>query len=259
MLQALIFDVDGTLADTEWAHLAAFNLAFAAHGLYWHWEEAQYRQLLAITGGTERLLHYWCSRKGAVSPAAPSVAEVEYMRRIHRTKTGIYTYLAASGHVRLRPGILDLLAAARDNGLRLAIATSTTTANIKALLGAHLGEGWQEYFTVIEDGATAPRKKPHPQVYAQCLAHLGLSADQCLAFEDSAAGLAAARAAGIPTVVTPSDFTTGQDFSGALRVVPDLTGVDLAQLRRWQSSAECLDPGQHSSQEENRGFLCVAL
>lgn len=233
-LQALIFDVDGTLADTEAAHLAAFNQAFAQEGLDWHWDEPLYKQLLQISGGKERLRAYWISR--ADMPRAISAGAVDdTIARIHDIKTAAYELAVQQGQVQMRPGILALLKAASREGLRLAIATTTSPVNIASLLRHGIGPDWRLQFTVIEDASTASRKKPDPLVYQQTLRRLGLRAEQVLAFEDSANGLQAALAAGLATVVTPNTWTQEQDFQGALRVLPDLSGVDVAQLRHWHA------------------------
>lgn len=235
MLSALIFDVDGTLADTEHAHLAAFNAAFAAEGLDWRWDEALYTELLTVSGGKERLRHYW-------QQVHPQVQDIDgtalqaLIDRLHEVKTAVYEQAVLDGAVQLRPGVLALIEAARTAGLKLAIATTTSPVNIAALLRAAIGQDWRQIFAVVEDASTAPRKKPHPQVYRQTLQRLGLPAQRCLAFEDSANGLQAANAAGLATVVTPNTFTAHHDFAGALRVLPSLAGVTLADLQSWHAA-----------------------
>ena len=232
MLQALIFDVDGTLADTESAHLAAFNQAFAEFGLDWHWDEPLYTDLLNISGGKERMLHYWKTTQ-------PALREVEAMalqdtiNRLHELKTAAYERAVNDGTVSLRPGVLRLMDEALADGLQMAIATTTSPANIAALLRRAVGPDWRLNFTAIGDASTAPVKKPDPQVYLQMLAALKLPPAQCLAFEDSGNGLQSATAAGLATLITPTRYTAHHDFSAAMRVVPDLSQVNLAQLRRW--------------------------
>ncbi len=229
-LRALIFDVDGTLADTEGAHRAAFNEAFAQAGLDWHWYEPLYTRLLDISGGKERIAHFMALKDGL--EAAPAHwTQDPLVQRIHELKTIAYDRRVRAGKVALRPGIHELIESALNNGLRLAIATTTTPVNIDALLSASIGSDWMGRFEVIENARTAPSKKPHPQAYQQALARLQLDASECLAFEDSFNGLQAATAAGLATLVTPTRFTAGQDFSKALRVLPDLGGVTLADLR----------------------------
>ena len=234
MLQALIFDVDGTLADTESAHLAAFNRAFAEEGRDWCWSEAEYTRLLEISGGKERILHYWRQVQPGLVDIGGGVRDT--VARLHELKTSFYEQAVQEGAVALRPGVLELIGNAHAAGLKLAIATTTSPVNIAALLRKALGENWCDGFAVVEDASTAPNKKPHPQVYQQTLARLGLSASACLAFEDSANGLQAARAAGLPVIITPNGFTAHHDFSGALRVLPSLQGVTLEQLRTWHAS-----------------------
>lgn len=228
-LQALIFDVDGTLADTELAHLAAFNAAFVQENLPWRWDVPLYTQLLEVSGGKERITHYWRQVQADLK-IIDNAAFTDTVQRIHDQKTAIYERMVNDGAVHLRPGVLTLIENAHDADLQLAIATTTSPVNISALLRTAIGLDWSRIFRVIEDASTAPRKKPHPQVYLQTLNRLQLPASACLALEDSANGLRAAVAAGLPTVITTNAFTAHHDFSGALAVLPDLSGCSLAQL-----------------------------
>lgn len=235
-LRALIFDVDGTLADTENVHRAAFNEAFVAEGLDWHWDEPLYTRLLEVSGGKERITHYWRMRRDF--PQADPQRVATTVQRLHDVKTRLYSELVNGAALQLRPGVRRLLDIAGASGLALAIATTTTPANIDALLKSTLGAGWRSRFAVIEDAVTAPRKKPDPQVYQQALQRLGLPGTACLAFEDSANGLAAATRAGIPVIVTPNPFTQHQDFRAALRILPDLQGIGVPDLRAWHCGTE---------------------
>jgi HAD superfamily hydrolase (TIGR01509 family) len=232
MLQALIFDVDGTLADTESVHLEAFNQAFRQEGLDWVWDRPLHTRLLEISGGKERMAHYWRS----VEPERTELAAGAFdatINRLHEIKTAYYEAEVNNGEVQLRPGVLALMDDARRQGLQLAIATTTSPVNIAALLRSAIGPDWRTHFLAIGDASNAPIKKPHPQVYLKVLADMGLKAAQCVAFEDSANGLKAATAAGLDTVITPNSFTAHHDFTGALRVVPDLSEVNVARLKEW--------------------------
>jgi HAD superfamily hydrolase (TIGR01509 family) len=236
MLKALIFDVDGTLADTEHAHLKAFNQAFAQEGLDWHWSEAEYTELLNISGGKERMLHHW-------RQVEPNLKEVQggavndTIERLHLVKTAFYEAAVRNGEVSLRPGVLALMQEAREQGLQLAIATTTSPANIAALLTAAIGPDWRTHFLAVGDASSSPIKKPDPQVYRQVLSDMGFDASECVAFEDSSNGLRAANAAGLKTVITPNPFTEHHDFRAAWRVVPDMRQARLIQLRRWFDQA----------------------
>jgi HAD superfamily hydrolase (TIGR01509 family) len=234
MLQALLFDVDGTLADTEMAHLAAFNQAFAQVGLDWHWDVALYTRLLEVSGGKERIAAYW-SQRGPMPETVEGRPVQDHIARIHQLKTAAYEQAVEDGQVHMRPGVLRLIEDAATQGVQMAIATTTSPANIHSLLQRAMGRHWQRLFPVIEDASTAPSKKPDPMVYRQALQRLQQPAAHCIAFEDSANGLQAARQAGLPTLITPNRFTDHHDFTGAWRILPSLEGVSLEQLREWHT------------------------
>ena len=222
--QALIFDVDGTLADTERdGHRVAFNRAFQDAGLDWDWDVALYGELLRVTGGKERMEHF------AVSQRLSAVGIVKLIPQLHASKNRHYAELLAQGGIPLRPGVLRLLQAARAAGVRLAIATTTSLENVHALLEHVLPQG-DSWFEVIGAGDVVARKKPAPDIYFWVLEKMGLGPGDCVAFEDSENGLRSALGARITTVITPNEYTRGQDFAGAVKVVKDLEAVDLASL-----------------------------
>jgi HAD superfamily hydrolase (TIGR01509 family) len=211
-IEALIFDVDGTLADTEEAHRQAFNEAFRAHGLDFCWSRELYRELLQVTGGKERLAAFFYRAR---LTASERIRLSELIPRLHATKTSFYRESMERGRVPLRPGVRRLMAEARAAGVRLAIASTTSPDNVSALLEGALGYGALNEFSVIATGDAVPRKKPAPDIYLLALSRLGVTARRAVAFEDSAIGVAAAKAAGLLTVATPSDWTQGQDFTAA--------------------------------------------
>ncbi len=223
MIHALIFDVDGTLADTEETHRQAFNYAFVRSELKWEWTQPLYRELLKISGGKERIGHFI----GTLPvPLGEKARLCRLVPAIHHTKTELYTELIADGSCPLRPGVLRLLAEAEEAGLRLAIASTTTAANVDALLTRHLGRGGLRQFFTIACSDLVQAKKPAPDIYRLALSTLGLAAEQCVAFEDSPNGLRAAKAAGLFTVVTPSQWTAGENFAGADLELPFLGDAD---------------------------------
>lgn len=231
-IQALIFDVDGTLADTESYHLQAFNQAFAELGMDWVWDVPAYTQLLEVSGGKERLLHYWQSVMPEVRDLNGQAIN-DAINQIHEIKTAIYASLLNHGKVLLRPGVLALIEAALRAGIKLSIATTTTPSNINALMKQNLGNDWRRDFSVVGDAHTSPNKKPDPQVYLYVLNMLRLDPQVCIAFEDSGNGLLAAHQAGLSVVVTPTEFTRHHDFSKAATVLEDLTAIQLDDLAKF--------------------------
>lgn len=231
--KAIIFDVDGTLSETEETHRSAFNRAFEGAGLPWHWDQDLYRQLLEVTGGKERI-RYFIESFGA--PGAPADSLDEFIAALHARKTQAYTGMVTSGQVELRPGIRELIADAQNKGLRLAISTTTTPANVDALLAVTLGGS--DAFEVICAGDSVANKKPAPDIYDLALTELGVPGDACVALEDSRNGLLSAVAAGIPVVVTPGIYTAGHDFSEAALVIDDLAATNFQEIYGLTSPAE---------------------
>ena len=245
-LKALIWDVDGTLAETERdGHRVGFNAAFEALGVPWRWSEARYGELLRVMGGAERLLHDM-----ATQPDAPASAQAreELALRLHKVKNERYVQIVAAGGIALRGGVRELLDECTAAGLPMAIATTTSRGNVEALLGTHLGAHWEQRFACVVCAEDAPSKKPDPLAYTIALERLGLRAHQALAIEDSPAGVQACASAGMPVIVTRSVYFADPPVPGALAVGPGLHSaegwqpavagreterIDLAQLRRW--------------------------
>ena len=242
-LRALIFDVDGTLAETEELHRECFNQSFRAANLPWVWDRQLYRELLEVTGGKERIRHF----NKQYDPSR--LFNETDITALHADKTDRYTKLVSGNRLSLRPGIKRLIHEAHLSGVRLAIATTTSRPNVEALLKASLGF---QPFEVIAAGDEVPAKKPASDVYDLALSKLGLLADHCVAIEDTANGLRSATAAGIACVVTLSTYGGEGPFAEALAVVdhlgdaghpatviagPNLAGsvVTLADLAAWAS------------------------
>ncbi len=249
MLGAILWDVDGTLAETERdGHRVAFNQAFETLGVPWRWNVQRYGELLAVTGGRERLLFDMQTQP----LAPPHAAERESLaQRLHALKNQRYAQIVASGALPLRPGVRELMADCAHAQVRMAVVTTTSRVNVEALLGAHLGARWQLNFAVVVTAQEAPQKKPDPQAYHLALQRLQLPASAVLAIEDSPAGVKAARAADVPVIVTRSCYFPEHPVPGALAVGPSLgqtagwqpavtvgargvpERVDLGQLQRW--------------------------
>ena len=219
-LKALIFDVDGTLTDNECdGHRVAFNLAFRDAGLDWHWDVPTYLRLLEVFGGKERIRYFI---EDFLTGFKPPGKFDDFVRELHVLKTAHYLALLKSGALPLRPGVKRLVKEARSAGLKLAIASTTTLENAILLIEVTLGEKGLEWFDVIACGDVVANKKPAPDIYLYALDKLGLNAAECLVIEDTEAGLASARAAGLATVITVNDATRDQDFSGAAIVLDQL-------------------------------------
>ena len=194
---ALLWDVDGTLAETELdGHRRAFNRAFAEAGLPWHWDPPLYLALLHISGGRERIRHYLEQVEGG--PVA-----AERVEALQAAKQRHYSALVTAGELHLRPGVARLMAEAASAGLRQAIVTTSGRSAVTALLQRLLPQAGSCLSPWI-CGEDVAQKKPHPEAYTQALERLGLDPGLVLAIEDSGNGVAAATGAGLAVLVTRS-------------------------------------------------------
>jgi len=220
MIESLLWDVDGTLAETERdGHRLAFNDAFASMGLPWAWGVARYGELLRVTGGRERILADLPTQAEAPATAAEREA---LARELHRRKNIAYERRLAEGAIALRPGVAELLDEAASRGLRLAIVTTTSRANVAALLRHALGAAAKPRFETAVCGEDVAAKKPDPEAYQMALQRLALPPLATLALEDSPAGVAAARAADVPVLVTRSAYFASDTVEGVVAVGPGL-------------------------------------
>ncbi len=238
-IRALILDVDGTIAETERdGHRVAFNRAFAAKGLHsWVWDVRSYGRLLDVTGGKERIQYY----AGRYQPNfRPPTDWPTFAADLHQLKGRFYRELLLSGAVGLRPGIRRLIQEARETGVKLAIATTSSLDNVLPLLELALDSDSASWFEVIAAGDIVPVKKPEPDIYQYVLKALNLEPSDCLVLEDSVMGVRSAMAAGLRTVVTCNDYTQGQDFRSAALVLDSLGEVDLPMRVRGGTGRDAI-------------------
>ena len=227
-LKALLFDVDGTLSDTERdGHRVAFNQAFKEYGLDWNWDIDTYGELLAVTGGKERMKFYteqFLQRHQLTNKLPENLDTL--IPELHQAKTRHYTKLLSTGAIPLRPGVERLINEAREKNFRLAIVTTTTPENVTALLTHTLGKESIDWFEVIAAGDIVPAKKPAPDIYDFTLKAMDLTADECIAFEDSANGIKSSHGANLKTIITINDYTKDHNFDGACIVLDQMGGPE---------------------------------
>jgi len=218
-LKAVIFDVDGTIANTEHdGHLKAFNEVFELYNLDWYWDSELYGELLSVSGGKERISYFI----NKYSPIMKRPLSVHDIAEIHRKKTDIFVNKIYEGSISLRTGVERLIKDANDNHIRLAIATTTSFENVKAILESSLGKSALDNFEIIGAGDVVKNKKPSPEIYDYVLKKMNLDAKECIAIEDSEIGFSSSTASGLKTIVTLSEYTRTQNFDGALVVLDHL-------------------------------------
>lgn len=222
-IKALIFDVDGTLVDTEELHRQAFNQVFLDFKLGWNWSPDLYAELLAYSGGADRIAAY-------VQRLDLSEAEAAYLQQIvpmvHREKTIIYTDLVSECALRPRPGVTRLIEEALRAEVEVGAVATSAFRDVRGLLSATLGADMAAHIEPVVCAEFVSHKKPAPDLYLLALNMLRLPAESCVAFEDSANGVAAAKAAALYTVATPSRWTRTQNFAAADLILSSLGDLD---------------------------------
>ena len=221
-LKAIIFDVDGTIADTEEAHRKAFNQTFEQNGLNWHWSQAEYTSLLSVTGGKERIKHFIDINNLSLSLPLKYSNLTEYIKHLHEQKNNIFASIIQSGEVPFRIGFERLVSEAIEKNITLAIATTTSLSNVEALITSNLGVDAMDYFTIIGAGDMVANKKPSGEIYQYVLVRLHLEAKECVAIEDSYNGLCSSKEAHLVTIITVNPYTQEHDFLQADIVVSSL-------------------------------------
>ena len=228
MVNALVFDCDGVLADTErYGHLPAFNQVFREFGLPVEWSVEEYGRRLKIGGGKERMASLLTPEFVAAAglPTDPEGQAAE-IARWHKRKTAIYTEMVAEGRLPPRPGIHRIITDAQDAGWKLGVASTSAEASVHAILEYAVGAERAARFDVFLAGDCVPKKKPAPDIYLLALENLAVDPAAVLVVEDSRNGLEAAVAAGLRCLVTVNGYTEKEDFSEATLVVSSLGDPD---------------------------------
>lgn len=224
-LQAILFDCDGVIADTERdGHRVAFNDAFAAEGLAVQWNERRYGELLTTGGGKERMRRYFDESGWPVPPEERD----DLIARLHKAKTDRFLQLISDGRLPLRPGVQRLVDEALEAGVQVAVCSTSNERAVAGIVRANMGEERLAKIPIFA-GDVVPAKKPDPAIYRLAAEQLGLEPQRCLVIEDSNNGVRAAHGAGMPCIITVSSYTANEDFSLARQVVPDL-GDDPARI-----------------------------
>lgn len=219
LVQAVIFDFDGSMADTERdGHRVAYNLAFTEAGLPWVWDVETYGQLLRFRSGQARLAEY--SALHPMPDAEP--LDASQIAALHAAKTRIFGDLVSRGSVPLRPGVERLISECRSRGVKLAIVSGTSRSNVESLIAGTMGKSALAGFAVVVTGNNEFAKKPDPAGYVHALAQLEIAPDRCVAIEDSYAGVRSAFEAGVPALITSNAYTRVENFSGAMAILSDL-------------------------------------
>ncbi|MGF1535959.1 MAG: HAD-IA family hydrolase [Elainellaceae cyanobacterium] len=204
-MASVLFGSIGTIADTSELQRAAFNQAFAQHGLDWHWERDEYVTLLEESGGRKRIDAYAQSQGQSVDAEA-----------IHLTKSDLFQQSLRDGEIQPRPGVVETIQAARLENMTVALVTTTSEQNLSEMFSALSPKLGATDFDLVVNTALVAQPKPAAEAYTFALQKLSEEASRCVAIEDNLDGLAAAQAAGLPCIAFPNQNTDRHAFTGAI-------------------------------------------
>ncbi|KAM1128971.1 hypothetical protein ACFX2I_038758 [Malus domestica] len=212
---ALLFDCDGVLVDTEKdGHRISFNNTFKEKELGVTWDVDLFGELLKIAGGKERMTTYF-NNTGWPENAPKSEEERKaFVVSLHKRKTELFLALIDKKSLPLRPGVAKLIDQALAEGVKVAVCSASNEKAVSAIVSILLGPERAEKIKIFA-GEVVPRKKPDPAIYLLAANTLGVDPSSCVVIEDSAIGLAAAKAAGMKCVITKSGYTVDEDFQNA--------------------------------------------
>ncbi len=219
---AIIFDVDGTLVETEDLHRAAFNSTFQKWSLGWYWDKDMYKELLKVSGGKERLVHYQNLVK-----SNREYLNKETIIQIHNEKTMAYRQSLTTSELFFRPGVAKLIKQAQTKNIKLAIATATSKTNVDSLIKNIWKVPTEKVFNAVATNDEITKNKPSPEVYKLVLKKLQIEPKHCIAIEDSLNGLKSAKGADLRTIITPSSYTKNDNFALADIVLPSLINFNI--------------------------------
>ncbi|MFT5026253.1 MAG: HAD superfamily hydrolase (TIGR01509 family) [Ilumatobacter sp.] len=222
VVPAILFGSIGTIVDTSELQREAFNEAFAQHDLEWKWDRVEYQSMLDTSGGCSRIAEYARQRSETVDASA-----------IHATKSDCFQVRMSRSGLVPRAGVADAIHAAKSNGYQVALVTTTSPSNVRALFAGLSSTIDANLFDLIVDASQVDAPKPHPAAYTFAIERLGVAASNCVAVEDNLDGLTAALAAGVSSVAFPNANTADHDFTAAVDVVES---VDFARLQEHLSA-----------------------
>eukprot|EP00898_Chlorokybus_atmophyticus_P004484 jgi/Chlat1/5036/Chrsp329S04917 len=255
--QALIFDCDGVILESEDLHRRAYNDAFKHFDVVCpegyrnpstgatEWTEDFYDDLQnRVGGGKPKMRWYFSSYGWPTSKAGPAPTTQEQQDSLidllQDWKTSRYQQIIAGGEVQARPGIVQLIDEAFEKGVKVAVCSAATKSSVIFVLSNLLGQDRFNRLDCFLAGDDVDKKKPDPKIYKVAAKHLGVDPASCVVVEDSLIGLQAAKGAGMRCVITYTSSTRNQDFSPADLVLPEIGNTRLSELMKLADSRPAL-------------------
>ena len=206
--KALLFGSIGSIVETSEIQRKSFNKAFKQYRLDWNWTKHEYQRLLCKSGGKDRITRYAKKKNNIVNS--------EYLRNL---KTKIFNNYLKKNHLKLRPGVKNLISLCKKEKIKIAFVSSTSSNNINAILYSLRNTINKRDFNFIGNAKLVKKLKPNPDIYLYTLKKLKLKANECMAIEDTQESLNSARRAKIKCIIFPGKFHSSKKFIGAYKKV----------------------------------------
>lgn len=209
--KALLFGSIGTLVETSEIQRKSFNEAFKKKGLDWYWTKKEYIKLLNKSGGRDRITEY--ARIKGIKVNAKQLRDL---------KTKLFNNYLKKNHLKLRPGVKNIISLCNKEKIKLAFVTSTSKNNINSILFSLRKSISQKNFDFIGNSKLVKNLKPNPDIYLLALKKLKLKPKECLAIEDSQESLNSAVNAKIKCIIFPGKFHLNKKFKNAFKKLEKL-------------------------------------
>lgn len=218
--KAILFGAIGTLVETSDIQRRSFNAAFRDAGLEWEWGREAYADMLRAPGGRDRIASYAKSRGEDVDAD-----------RIHAAKVAHFRARVEADGLVLREGVAEVMAQAREEGVKLGFVTTTGTRTVDLVLDGLAGAVQRSDFAFIGDRDMVSKSKPSAEIYRIALSDMGLAAGDAIAVEDTPESAMAAVTAGIECVGFPGEAARGRIFPDEVSHVADRLEPTFCGLR----------------------------
>ena len=214
--KAIIFGSIGTVLETSDIQRKSFNKAFKKFGLNWYWSKNEYKKLLKMSGGENRLSNYAKKKNIKINTL-----------KLRNLKTKFFNNYLKKNKLKPRAGVTNVIKFCKKNNIKLGFASSTSINNINSIFFALENTIKKKDFDFIGNSKLVSKKKPYPDIYKVALKKFDLSSKECLAIEDTEESMKSALSAKIICIAFPGKLHEKEKFKGSYKITKKLINEDI--------------------------------